>query len=76
MNPIETATKPRIRLMYRKSILGLLRRLGPLEYLLGLLHVAQNVLEPKLVNGQPIIRNGVLPEPEAVSGAGRVIRAA
>ena len=28
------------------------------------------------VNGQPIIRNGVLPEPEAVSGAGRVIRAA
>ena len=27
------------------------------------------------VNGQPIIRNGVLPEPEAVSGAGRVIRA-
>jgi N-acyl-D-aspartate/D-glutamate deacylase len=28
------------------------------------------------VNGQPIIRDGHLPEPEAVSGAGRVIRAA
>jgi N-acyl-D-aspartate/D-glutamate deacylase len=28
------------------------------------------------VNGQPIIRDGRLPEPEAVSGAGRVIRAA
>jgi len=28
------------------------------------------------VNGQPIIREGRLPEPEAVSGAGRVIRAA
>ena len=28
------------------------------------------------VNGQPVIRNGALPEPEAVSGAGRVIRAA
>src|SRR5262245_669406 len=28
------------------------------------------------VNGQPVIRDGVLPEPEAVSGAGRVIRAA
>ena len=28
------------------------------------------------VNGQPIIRDGRLPEPQAVSGAGRVIRAA
>jgi len=28
------------------------------------------------VNGQPIIREGRLPEPDAVSGAGRVIRAA
>jgi N-acyl-D-aspartate/D-glutamate deacylase len=27
------------------------------------------------VNGQPIIRDGRLPEPQAVSGAGRVIRA-
>ena len=28
------------------------------------------------VNGQPIIRDGRLPEPQAVSGAGRVIRSA
>lgn len=27
------------------------------------------------VNGQSIIRDGRLPEPQAVSGAGRVIRA-
>ena len=32
--------------------------------------------EDQVVNGRPIIRDGRLPEPGAVAGAGRVIRAA
>jgi hypothetical protein len=31
---------------------------------------------PSFVNGQPIIRDGRLPEADAVSGAGRVVRGA
>ena len=34
------------------------------------------IREEETVNGQPIIRDGRLPGPHAVSGAGRVLRAA